>query len=123
VREAGDVALLPPIPIDEQSKWVLVKGTDRGGTGEYPFELSGQMFIPSATASNKVAVVVYGAAANELTWETTPKTKLLTTIPAMGATKFILQLDDPAPSPALQVTMHMQGVAAPQTTSVAVVRP
>jgi VWFA-related protein len=123
VREAGDVALLPPIPIDEQSKWVLVKGADRGGTGEYPFELSGQIFIPSATASNKVAVVVYGAAANELTWETTPKTKLLGTIPAMGATKFILQIDDPAPSPSLQVTMHMKGVAEPQTTSVALVRP
>ena len=123
VPQAGDVALLPPIPIDEQSKWVLVKGTDRGATGEYPFELSGQIFIPSATASNKVAVVVYGAAANELTWETTPKTKLLGTIPAMGATKFILQLDDPAPSSSLQVTMHMKGVAEPQTTSVALVRP
>ncbi len=123
VPQAGDLALLPPIPIDEQSKWVLVKGTDRGATGEYPFELSGQIFIPSATASNKVAVVVYGAAANELTWETTPKTKLLGTIPAMGATKFILQLDDPAPSSSLQVTMHMKGVAEPQTTSVALVRP
>jgi len=123
VPQAGDVALLPPIPIDEQPKWVLVKGTDREGTGEYPFELSGQIFIPSATASNKVAVVVYGAAANELTWETTPKTKLLGTIPAMGATKFILQLDDPAPSSSLKVTMHMQGVAEPQTTSVALVRP
>ena len=123
VPQAGDVALLPPIPIDEQPKWVLVKGADRGATGEYPFELSGQIFIPSATASNKVAVVVYGAAANELTWETTPKTKLLGTIPAMGATKFILQLDDPAPSPSLQVTMHMKGVAEPQTTSVALARP
>ncbi|HEX3067733.1 MAG TPA: VWA domain-containing protein [Thermoanaerobaculia bacterium] len=123
VPQAGDVALLPPIPIDEQSKWVLVKGTDRGATGDYPFELSGQIFIPSATASNKVAVVVYGAAANELTWETTPKTKLLGTIPAMGATKFILQVDDPAPSPSLKVTMHMKGVAEPQTTSVALVRP
>ncbi len=123
VPQAGDVALLPPIPIDEQPKWVLVKGADRGATGEYPFELSGQIFIPSATASNKVAVVVYGAAANELTWETTPKTKLLGTIPAMGATKFILQLDDPAPSSSLKVTMHMKGVAEPQTTSVALVRP
>jgi VWFA-related protein len=123
VPQAGDVALLPPIPIDEQSKWVLVKGADRGATGEYPFELSGQIFIPSATASNKVAVVVLGAAANELTWETTPKTKLLGTIPAMGATKFILQLDDPAPSSLLKVTMHMKGVAEPQTTSVALVRP
>jgi hypothetical protein len=41
----------------------------------------------------------------------------------MGATKFILQLDDPAPSSSLKVTMHMPGVAEPQTTSVALVRP
>jgi len=41
---------------------VLVRGSDRGLA--YPFELNGQIFIPSATASNKVALVVYGAAAN-----------------------------------------------------------
>jgi hypothetical protein len=123
VPKAGDVVVLPPIPIDEQSKWLLVKGTDRGVTGDYPFELNGQNFIPGATASSKVAVVVFGATANELTWETTPKTKLLGTIPVTGGTKLILQLDDPAQVSSLQVTMHKKGVAEAQTTSVAVVRP
>jgi VWFA-related protein len=123
VPESGDLALLPPIPIDETSKWVLVKGPDRGAALEYPFELNGQIFIPSATASNKVAIVVYGAGASDLTWETTPKTKLLSTIPVMGGTKFILQLDDPAPSSLLRITMHAKNKAAAQTTSVALVRP
>ncbi|MEA2337330.1 MAG: hypothetical protein QOE82_1337 [Thermoanaerobaculia bacterium] len=120
VPRQGDVAVLPPIPIDDAPKWVLVRGTDRGVN--YPFELNGQNFVPSATASNKVALVVYGAAANELTWETTPKTKLLSTIPITGGTKIVLQLDDPAQASTLQVTVHKKGVAEAQTSSVAVVR-
>jgi hypothetical protein len=123
VPKAGVMAVLPPIPIDDQPKWLLVKGADRGGIGAYPFELNGQNFIPSATASNKVALIVYGAAANELTWETTPKTKLLGTIPIPGGTKLVLQLDDPAEISTLQVTVHKKGVPDAQTTSVAVLRP
>jgi VWFA-related protein len=122
VPAAGDVSVLPPIPIDEQPKWILVKGADRGDHSAYPFELNGQNFIPSATASSKVAVIIFGATANDLTWETTPKTKLLGTIPMAGGTKFVLQLDDPAQVPSLQLTVHKKGVAEPQTSSVAVVR-
>jgi VWFA-related protein len=123
VPKVGSVAVLPPIPIDEQPKWLLVKAADRGGMGAYPFELNGQNFIPSATASNKVALIVYGASANELTWETTPKTKLLGTIPIPGGTKLVLQLDDPAQVSTLQVTVHKKGVPEAQTSSVAVLRP
>jgi VWFA-related protein len=123
VPKAGALAVLPPIPIDEQPKWLLVKAADRGGVGGYPFELNGQNFIPSATASNKVAVIVYGASANELTWETTPKTKLLGTIPIPGGTKLVLQLDDPAQASTLQVTVHKKGMPDAQTSSVAVLRP
>jgi VWFA-related protein len=123
VPRPGDVSVLPPIPIDEQPKWILVKGSDRGITGNYPFELNGQNFIPGATASSKVAVVVFGAAANELTWETTPKTTLLGTIPMPGGTKLVLQLNDPAQVSSLQLTVHKNGVVEPQVTSVAVVRP
>jgi VWFA-related protein len=121
VPKAGAVAVLPPIPIDDAPKWVLVRGADRG-LG-YPFELNGQNFIPSATASNKVALIVYGAAPNELTWETKPKTKLLGTIPIPGGTKLVLQLDDPAEVSTLQVTVHKKGVPDVQTSSVAVLRP
>jgi hypothetical protein len=123
VPSQGAISVLPPIPIDDQPKWLLVKAADRGTPEPYPFELNGQNFIPSATASNKVAVVVYGAGPDELTWETVPKTKLLGTIPLAGGTKFVLQLDDPAQVSSLQVTVHKKGVAQAQTTSVAVVRP
>lgn len=123
VPKAGAVAVLPPIPIDEAPKWLLVKPPDRGGVSAYPFELNGQNFIPSATASNKVALIVYGASANELTWETTPKTKLLGTIPIPNGTKLVLQLDDPAQVSTLQVTVHKKGVPEAQTSSVAVLRP
>jgi hypothetical protein len=123
VPKPGEIAVLPPIPIDEGPKWLLVRGTERAIAASYPFELNGQNFIPSATASNKVALVVYGAAANELTWETTPKTKLLGTIPITGGTKLVLQLDDPAQVPTLQVTVHKKGAAGAQTSSVAVLRP
>jgi VWFA-related protein len=123
VPRAGDVSVLPPIPIDEQPKTILVKGADRGPAVDYPFELAGQTFVPSATASDKVAVIVYGVQPNNLTWETTPKTKMLGMIPIAGGTKFVLQLDDPAPSGLLNITMHTKGVAEPQTASVAVVRP
>jgi len=123
VPKPGDVSVLPPIPIDDEPKWILVKGADRGAKAGYPFELNGQNFIPSATASGKVALIIYGATANELTWETTPKTKLLGTIPMTGGTKLVLQLDDPAQVSSLQVTVHKKGVTEAQTTSVAVVRP
>jgi VWFA-related protein len=123
VPKSGAVAVLPPIPIDEEPKWLLVKGADHGGAGAYPFELNGQNFIPSATASNKVALIVYGASASELTWETTPKTKLLGTIPIPGGTKLVLQLDDPAQVSTLQVTVHKKGLPDAQTSSVAVLRP
>src|SRR5258706_10858109 len=81
VPRAGDVSVLPPIPIDEQPKWILVKGSDRGASLNYPFELNGQNFVPSATASSKVAVFVYSATPGELTWGTTPNTKLPRTSP------------------------------------------
>ena len=123
VPKPGDIAVLPPIPIDEGPKWVLVRGTERGIAASYSFELNGQNFIPSATASDKVALVIYGASANELTWETSPKTKLLGTIPIPGGTKLVLQLDDPAQTSTLQVTVRKKGAASAQTSSVAVLRP
>jgi len=122
VPTAGDVSVLPPIPIDEQPKWILVKGADRGDHSAYPFELNGQNFIPGATASSKVAVVIFGANPNDLTWETTPKTKMLGSIPMAGGTKFVLQLEDPSPISSLQLTVHKKGMAEAQTTSVAVAR-
>jgi VWFA-related protein len=126
VPNAGELAVLPPIPIDEQPKWILVKAADRRVAVPYPFELNGQEFIPGANVkrgeSRKLAVVIFGAKADELTWQTTPKTTMLGSVPAMGATKFVLQIDDPK-ADRLDITVHRKGVAEPQTASVAIARP
>jgi len=125
VAKANEVAVLPPIPIDEAPKWLLVKGAPRVNA-PYPFEFSGQAFIPSASVhtgqQHKIALFVYGAQPDELTWETTPKTRLLGQAAAGGMTKYIVQLDDAGSAPALNVTVRRKGAAEPLTTSVAVAR-
>jgi VWFA-related protein len=125
VAKANEVAVLPPIPIDEAPKWLLVKGAPRVNA-PYPFEFSGQAFIPSASVhtgqQHKIALFVYGAQPDELTWETTPKTRLLGQAAAGGVTKYIVQLDDAGSAPALNVTVRRKGAAEPLTTSVAVAR-
>jgi hypothetical protein len=120
VPKPNEVAVLPLIPIDESPKWVLVRPTPRFDA-PYPFELSGQDFIPSAQAhapGGKVALIVYGAKPDELTWDTTPKTKTLGQA-GTGPAKYVLQLDD-AGAPTLDVTVHAKGAA--QKTTVAVAR-
>jgi len=118
VPKANEVAVLPLIPIDESPKWVLVRPAPRFNA-PYPFELSGQDFIPAAQVrapGGKVALIVYGARPDELTWETTPKTKNLGQA-GTGPAKYVLQLDDPAP--ALDVTVRAKGAAQKTTAAVA----
>jgi VWFA-related protein len=118
VPKANEVAVLPLIPIDESPKWVLVRPNPRFNA-PYPFELSGQDFIPAAQVrapGGKVALIVYGARPDELTWETTPKTKNLGQA-GTGPAKYVLQLDDPAP--ALDVTVKAKGAAQKTTVAVA----
>jgi len=124
VPKANELALLPPIPIDESPKAVLVRGTARFNA-PYPFELSGQDFIPSARAQphgGKVALMVFGAKADELTWETTPKMKMLGQAGSGAPAKVVMQLDDAGNAATLDVTVHKKGLAEPQKTSVAVER-
>jgi hypothetical protein len=118
VPKANEMAVLPPIPIDEQPQWLLVKGTERF-QAPYPFELSGQHFIPSAQVhtGGKVALIIYGAKPEDLTWETTPKTKNLGQA-GTGPATYVLQLDTPAPK--LDVTVRAKGTE--QKASVAVIQ-
>lgn len=125
VPKANEVAVLPPIPIDEAPKWVLVRAAARFNA-PYPFELSGQDFIPSAQAQGhggKVALIVYGAKSDELTWETTPKTKTLGQAGSGPPAKYVLQLDDAGAASTLDITVHKRGIAEAQKTSVAVAKP
>jgi VWFA-related protein len=123
VPKANEVAVLPPIPIDEAPQWLLVRGAARF-EAPYPFELSGQRFIPSAQAhspNGKVALIVYGAQPDELTWETSLKTKNLGQA-GTGPAKYVLQLDEAGAATTLDVTVRKKGLADPQKTSVAVVK-
>ena len=121
VPKTTDVAVLPLIPIDESPKWVLVRGAARFNA-PYPFQLSGQDFIPSAQAARggKVALIVYGAQPGEVTWETTPKTKNLGQA-GTGPARYVLQIDDTTSTAAtLDVTVRAKGSS--QKTSVTVTR-
>jgi hypothetical protein len=124
VPKANEMAVLPLIPIDESPKWLLVRGAARFNA-PYPFELSGQDFIPSAQAQGhggKVALIVYGAQPDELTWETTPKTKTLGRAGSGPAAKYVLQLDDAGAASTLDITVRKKGLAEPQKTSVGVAK-
>lgn len=129
VPRANEVSLPAPIPIDEDPKWLLVKGNARTTAGPYPFTVSGQDYIPSATAGassttpRKIAVYVFGLRPNDFTFQTSPKTKLLGTLESPGFTTLVLQLDDPAGAPSLDVTIQKKGAAASQKSSVAMMNP
>jgi VWFA-related protein len=72
-----DVALLPPLFMDDPGRWVLVRGGSHAGDAPYPFHINGEPFVPSASVnvqngqSRRFAVFVSNAAAGELSWEAT----------------------------------------------------
>ena len=127
VSRASESSIGSPIPIDENPKWLLVRGTNPRASGAYPFTVSGQDYIPSATVVSgqprKVAVYVFGMRPDDFTFQTAPKTKLLGTLESHGSTTLVLQLDDSAGASTLDVTIQKKGSASSQTTRVAMVRP
>lgn len=70
-----DVALLPPMFLDDPSAWVVVPGGSRDDAGNYPFHINGEPFMPSASAqvsngrSRRVALFVFNVSPDELTWD------------------------------------------------------
>jgi VWFA-related protein len=122
VPTEGQTAILPPIPIDEDGKWLLVRG-NRGNTGEYPFDYAGRTFSPTATADltggpRKIALFIFGARPADLTFETRPRTTVLGVTEGNGATKAILQIDSADGASVLDVTVFKKGIAAGQHISV-----
>jgi VWFA-related protein len=122
VPAEGQIAILPPIPIDDDSKWLLVRGNRRLEI-EYPFEYGGRTFSPTATIDmsggpRKVALFIFGAHKSDLTFETKPKTKVLGVTEGYGVTKVVLQIDNAAGASTLDVTVFKKGIAAGQRTSV-----
>ncbi len=122
VPSQGQIAILPPIPIDEDGKWLLVR-SNRGGNANYPFLYGGRTFSPTATADlsrgpRKVALFIFGAHPADLSFETRPRTKVLGMTEDNGATKVVLQLDSAGGASVLNVTVFKKGIAAGQRTSV-----
>ncbi len=76
VPASYDVALLPPMFLDDPSAWVVVRGGSRDDAGNYPFHINGEPFMPSASAQvsngrpRRVALFVFNVSPDELTWDT-----------------------------------------------------
>jgi VWFA-related protein len=118
----GQIAVLPPIPIDEDGKWLLVRG-NRGEDAGYPFEYGGRTFSPTATAEvsagpRKIAIFIFGAHPADLTFETRPRTTVLGVTESGGATKAILQISAADGATALDITVFKKGIDAGQHISV-----
>jgi VWFA-related protein len=122
VARANELAVTPPIPIDEDPKWVLVKGNSHApATATNPFDVNGQLFVPSADAhfGQKLAFYVRGVKPEDLIWETTPKTKFLGQASANGgATAMVLQLDSGGNASQLDVKVQKKGSPETQQASV-----
>ena len=71
-----DVAVLPPLFMDDPGQWVLIRGAMHDGGAPYPFHINGQPFMPSANAElidgqpRDFALFVLNAGADEVAWET-----------------------------------------------------
>ena len=105
--------------IDERpGDWIMVKGTSHDPAAAYPFSISGEAFVPSATARprcggmRKLAVIVYNAQPDDLTLQTTPSSKVLRKVVAGAATQLVIELDAPSAQSSFEVSVHKKDGAA-----------
>lgn len=110
VPKAGELAAMP-IPIDEDPKAVLIKGTSRDSAEAYPFELAGQTFVPCTSALSKVALYVRGA--NDFTVDT--PAKILGRAKSGGDTIVVLEVPKGA-GPTLDMTVRQKNAEALRTS-------
>jgi hypothetical protein len=127
VARKGEMVVLSPIFVEEQPKWLMVKGTSHEPDAPYPFELNGEQFIPTTGARaggdeggvKRFAVFVQNPPAEELTFDANQKVKFLGAAKGGGATAFVMELGRVDPSVAtLDVTVKKKGAADGQKTSV-----
>ncbi|HKS24613.1 MAG TPA: VWA domain-containing protein [Thermoanaerobaculia bacterium] len=114
VVPAANQLAAAPIFVDESSaNWVLVKGTSHAESAAYPFDLSGEHFIPAATPRTKrFAVFVPNAKPEDVTFETKPKVKFLGAAKSAGSTALVMELDQPVKD--VELTIRKKGVATPE---------
>lgn len=125
VPQLNDVAAVQAVPIDEMPRGVLVRGDSHAPDARYPFVLNGQDFIPTAAVRNdgspqKIALFVYGAPTQSLTWQTVPKTTFLGRADGLGLNALVLQID-PTNAKSLDITVHKNGMQEARKLSVPIV--
>jgi VWFA-related protein len=126
IPKPGDVAGYSLVPMEEQAKWVMVKGESHAANAAYPFVLNGTQFFPTTVARKngepqKLALFVYGARTQDLTWQSNPKTTFLGRADGAsdGAAALVLQLDAAdAGTGSLDITVKKKGSADSKTVTV-----
>lgn len=126
VPQPGDMAVSQPFFFEPAGRWLMVKGGSHDKTNSaYPFEVSGQTFIPSVAVRmtkgepRTFAVFVQNASPDELAFETNVKSTVVKQVKSATGTKIVLQLEPVEPStPTLNVTVRKKGSADARTSSV-----
>jgi VWFA-related protein len=133
VPKSSDVAVLPPLFVEEPGQWLMVKGGSHDATNAaYPFEINGESFIPSASVRVKkgetrdFAVFVYNAAPDEVAWEWTVADRpanpaLVKQAAGEDVTKMMFRYgaeDVPGTDSSFGFTIHKKGSADARKASV-----
>jgi VWFA-related protein len=125
VAKKGEMVVLPPIFVEEQPKWLMVKGASHDPNAPYPFELNGEQFIPATGAhardggTKRFAVFIQNPPADELTFDANQKVKFIGAAKTPGSTAFVMELGKIDPAIAtLDVTVRLKGASGGQKTSV-----
>jgi VWFA-related protein len=122
VGSAGEVAVLPPIFVDEHPSAVLVRGISHATAAADPFSLGGEHFIPAAAprvksgATPRFAVFVHNAQASEVTYDSTPKVKFLGATKSGGSTALVMQIEDVSQT-TLDLTVKAKGATGTSKTA------
>jgi VWFA-related protein len=138
VPSADDVAVLPPMFVDDPAAWVVVRGASHDAAS-YPFHINGEPFMPSASAgvrnghSRRVALFVFNVEPDELAWDATAidaagphpgAPVVLQRLQGQDAIKLLLDYSpaDLRAGPAsFDVTVHKKGSSDARKTSVPLV--
>ena len=114
VPRADEVAVSALVPVDEHPTALLVRSNPTTPAGTYPFRLSGQQFIPGVAAHagagpQKVALFIRGVSPDQISVETSPVAKTLTSIADDSGSVLLLEVDPAqAKAAALDVTVKRQ---------------
>jgi VWFA-related protein len=138
VPATDDVALLPPMFVDDPAAWIVVRGASHGD-GAYPFHINGEPFMPSASAgvsnghSRRVALFVFNVDPEELAWDAAAIDALgphpgapvvLQRLQGQDVTKLLLDYspaDLQAGPASFGITVHKKGSSDARKTSVPLV--